>query len=42
MVSVKIFLVAEGLNVTIERTADGLDFVIQPLGSDLVAEEIKP
>ena len=41
--SVKIYLVAEGLDVKISHTVDGLDFDIQPLpsgssGSDLVAE----
>jgi hypothetical protein len=36
----KLYLVAEGLNITVAHTADGLDFDIQPLGSgSLVAEE---
>jgi hypothetical protein len=38
--SPKIILVADGLNVRVEKTADGLDFDIQPLPSgDKVAEE---
>lgn len=37
--SVKIYLVAEGLNVKTLRTADGLDFEVSPLPSGTVAEE---
>ncbi|MCI0551299.1 MAG: hypothetical protein L0287_10110 [Anaerolineae bacterium] len=37
--SVKIYLVAEGVNVKAFKTADGLDFEVQPLGSNLVAED---
>ena len=35
----KIILVADGLNVTVEKTADGLDFGVQPLPSGTVAED---
>jgi hypothetical protein len=35
----KIILVADGLNVKVEKTADGLDFEVLPLGSGIVAEE---
>jgi hypothetical protein len=34
----KIILVADGLNVTVEKTTDGLDFDVQPLASGTVAE----
>jgi hypothetical protein len=37
--SVKIILVAEGLNITKIQTADGLDFEILPLPSGIVAEK---
>jgi hypothetical protein len=38
--SVKIYLVAENLNTRVQKTADGLDFDIQPLpsGSEKEAE----
>jgi hypothetical protein len=35
----KVYLVAEGLNIKVTHTADGLDFEILPLGSGIVAEE---
>lgn len=35
----KIYLVAEGLNIRIEKTADGLDFDIQPLPSGTSGRE---
>jgi hypothetical protein len=34
----KIYLVADGLSIQLERTPDGLDFDIQPLPSGIVAE----
>lgn len=37
--SVKLYLVAENLNVQVRTTADGVDFDIQPLPSGTVAEE---
>jgi hypothetical protein len=37
--SVKLYLVAEGLNLVAQRTTDGLDFEIQPLPSGIVAED---
>ncbi len=36
--SVKIYLVAENLNIRVQKTADGLDFDIQPLGSGCVEQ----
>ena len=35
----KFYLVAEGMNIRVAHTADGLDFDIQPLPSGIVAEE---
>jgi hypothetical protein len=34
----KLYLVAEGLNIKLESTPDGLDFDVQPLPSGTVAE----
>jgi hypothetical protein len=36
--SVKVYLVAENLNIRAQKTADGLDFEILPLPSGTVAE----
>jgi hypothetical protein len=37
LVATKIYLVADGLDVKILKTADGLDFDIQPVGYDEAA-----
>ena len=36
--AVKVYLVAESLNIRAQKTPDGLDFELLPLGNDLVAE----